>query len=87
MYPILAEMTTRGPNWVGLSSALVVMVIYGFIIALVIVVLLRLARYLGNAGKEQQRIRMEMTKVADEVHQMRKDIQSLSADLKSLKES
>ncbi len=48
---------------------------YAFLFILVIIVLLRLARYFGRAGKEQQRIRMELTKLADEVHQLRKNSQ------------
>ena len=87
MDSILAETAVRGDRLIGLGSALVVMVLYGFIIALVIIVLIRLARYLGNAGKEQQKIRMEMAKVADEVQKMREDLQSLGSDLKSLKDS
>jgi len=52
---------------------------YVFIIALVIIVLLRLARYFGNAGKEQQKMRLELSKLAEEVHQLRKNIQNLNA--------
>lgn len=59
-----------------MSSAIlttVVMVIYAFIFALVIISLVRMSRYFMSAGKEQKLIRMELAKVAEEVHLMRKE--------------
>ncbi|MHC4647832.1 MAG: hypothetical protein ACYTBJ_20410 [Planctomycetota bacterium] len=57
-------------NWGGLS-AVVALVFCAFIIALVIMCLIRVSRYFMNAGKEQKLIRMELGKLAEEVHQLR----------------
>jgi hypothetical protein len=46
--------------------------IYVFIFALIIICLIRVARYFRDAGKEQKLIRMELGKVAEEVHMLRK---------------
>jgi hypothetical protein len=47
---------------------------YLFIFFLVIIGLIRLVRYLGSARKEQQLMRMEMTKIAGEVELIRKKL-------------
>ena len=47
---------------------------YGFISALVIICLIRVATYLRTAGKEQKLIRMELGKVAEEVHLLRHEL-------------
>jgi hypothetical protein len=60
-----------------MSSAIlttVVMVIYAFIFALVIISLVRISRYFVTAGKEQKLIRMELGKLAEEVQQIRKQM-------------
>ncbi len=54
--------------------AVMIFLIYAFIIALVIICLIRVAKYLSTAGKEQKLIRMELGKVAEEVHQLRKEL-------------
>ena len=59
---------------------------YGFIFALVIIVLVRLAKFLGRANKEQQLTRLELGKVADEVQKMRRQIQDVSEKLPPAKE-
>ncbi|MBA7481677.1 hypothetical protein ES707_17151 [subsurface metagenome] len=41
---------------------------YGFIFALVIIGLVRLVKFLGTANKEMKLTRMEMGKLAEEVH-------------------
>ena len=61
-------------NMVGLGSALVVVVAYVFIISLVIVCLIRVSRYFLTAGKEQKMIRMELSKLAEEVHLIRQEL-------------
>jgi len=48
--------------------------IYAFLFGLVIVCLIRVARYFGNAGKEQKLIRLELGKVAEEVHLLRQEL-------------
>jgi hypothetical protein len=47
---------------------------YVFIIALVIISLVRVSRYFMTAGKEQKLIRLELGKVAEEVHQLRQQL-------------
>ena len=64
---------TRSP--VGpLLITLVVIGFYVFIFALIIIALIRIARYFKNAGKEQKLIRLELGKVAEEVHQLRQEL-------------
>jgi len=58
---------------------------YVFIFALVIIVLIRLARFLGKANREQQLTRIELGKVADEVQKMRHEIEDISVKLPSSK--
>jgi ammonia channel protein AmtB len=53
----------------------VVYVVYVFIIALVIICLIRMVKYLATSSKEQRLIRMELSKVAEEVHLMREKIE------------
>ena len=60
-----------------MSSAIlttVVMIIYAFIFALVIISLVRISRYFMSAGKEQKLIRMELSKLAEEVHIIRQEL-------------
>ncbi len=47
---------------------------YVFIFALVIICLIRVSRYFLTAGKEQKLIRMEIGKLAEEVHQLRHEL-------------
>jgi len=61
-------------NMVGLAAALIVIVAYAFIFALVIICLIRVSRYFLTAGKEQKLIRMEIGKLAEEVHQLRQEL-------------
>ena len=56
--------------------ALVVFLCYVLIFALVISCLVRLSRYLRTAGKEQKLIRMELGKLAEEVHQIRQEFKN-----------
>lgn len=48
---------------------------YAFIFALIIICLIRVSRYFMNAGKEQKLIRMELGKLADEVHLIRQKLE------------
>ena len=47
---------------------------YVFIFALIIITLIRVSRYFRNAGKEQKLLRLELGKLADEVHQIRQEM-------------
>ena len=58
----------------GTLMVLVVFAVYAFIFALVIICLVRVSRYFRTAGKEQKLIRMELGKVAEEVHLMRQEL-------------
>jgi uncharacterized membrane-anchored protein YhcB (DUF1043 family) len=66
---------------VQLAPTVIVVVLYAFIYGLVIIVLIRLARFLGKANREQQLTRLEMGKVADEVQKMRQELQGVSSKL------
>ncbi|MBW8017412.1 MAG: hypothetical protein FVQ82_14620 [Planctomycetes bacterium] len=52
----------------------IVLIAYVFIFALIIICLIRLAKYLGYAKNEHKLIRMELGKLAEEVHLIREDI-------------
>ncbi|MHC4154796.1 MAG: hypothetical protein ACYST6_07735 [Planctomycetota bacterium] len=60
-------------NWGGLF-AVIALVFCAFIIALVIMCLIRVSRYFMNAGKEQKLIRIEIGKLAEEVHLLRQEL-------------
>ncbi len=60
----------------GTLMVLVVFAVYAFIFALVIICLVRVSRYFRTAGKEQKLIRMELGKVAEEVHLLRQELKS-----------
>jgi hypothetical protein len=60
----------------GVLMAVAMLALYVFIFALVIICLIRVARYFGNAGKEQKLIRLELGKVAEEVHLLRQEFKS-----------
>ena len=59
---------------VSILMVLVVFAVYAFIFALVIICLVRVSRYFRTAGKEQKLIRMELGKVAEEVHLIRQEL-------------
>ena len=54
----------------------VIFLFYVFIVALVIICLIRMVKYLAASGKEQKLIRMELSKVAEEVHLMREKLEA-----------
>ena len=49
--------------------------LYIFIFSVVIICLIRMSKYFSTAGKEQKLIRMEIGKLAEEVHQLRQELQ------------
>lgn len=77
---VATEMTTAvhiAPQQVNYSVwilPLLMLLVYVFIIGLIIVGLIRLIKYLGSAKKEQKLMRMELGKLAEEVHLIRKEI-------------
>ena len=53
---------------VGDLFTVIVLMFYAFIFALVIICLVRGSRYFMTAGKEQKLMRMELSRLAEEVH-------------------
>lgn len=47
---------------------------YGFIFALIIIGLVRLVKFLGSADKEMKLTRIEVGKLAEEVHLLRQEL-------------
>lgn len=66
------EMTRLG----GLLTAFLVLAAYVFVFALIIICLIRASHYFRNAGKEQKLMRIEMGKLAEEVHLLRQEIKN-----------
>lgn len=60
----------------GFLTFLIVIAAYVFIFALVIICLIRVSKYFMNAGKEQKLIRMELGKLAEEVHLLRQEMKN-----------
>jgi hypothetical protein len=60
--------------WTVSVFGILAFAIYVFIFALIIICLIRVARYFRDAGKEQKLIRMELGKVAEEVHLLRQEM-------------
>jgi len=61
-------------NVAPILTVLDMLTVYAFIFALVIICLVRVSRYFRTAGKEQKLIRMELGKVAEEVHLLRQEL-------------
>jgi len=57
-------------------GGIMVLFLYAFLIALVIICLIRISRYFLTAGKEQKLIRMEIGKLAEEVRILRQELKS-----------
>ena len=55
-------------------APIIILISYAFIFALIIICLIRVARYFRNAGNEQKLIRMELGKLAEEVHLLRQEM-------------
>ncbi len=65
---------SRAPQSTLLIIPCIMFVIFGGILCLIIVGLVKLIKFLGTAGREQKLIRMELSKLADEVHQIRREL-------------
>jgi len=63
-----------GKPVISFLGVFILLAAYAFIFALVIICLIRVARYFRNAGKEQKLIRMELGKFAEEVHLLRQEL-------------
>jgi hypothetical protein len=61
------------PNVGGLLLAILALAAYVFVFALIIICLIRVSSYFRNAGKEQKLMRIEMGKLAEEVHLLRQE--------------
>lgn len=61
------------PDFGGLLTAFVMIGAYVFIFALIVISLIRVARYFRTAGKEQKLLRIELGKLAEEVHLLRQE--------------
>lgn len=55
-------------------AVILMVVVYAFIFGLIIICLIRLVKYLGIAKNEQKLMRMELGKLAEEVHLIREDL-------------
>ena len=64
------------PEDLGFWLVPVILAVYVFIFALVIICLIRISTYFRTAGKEQKLIRMELGKVAEEVHLLRQELKT-----------
>lgn len=73
MNEFILAATTR-PSIAPLFLTMLVMGIYVFLFALVIICLIRIARFFKNAGNEQKLMRFELGKVAEEVHLLRQEM-------------
>ena len=60
----------------GTLMVLVVFAVYAFIFALIIICLIRVSRYFMTAGKEQKLMRMELGKLAEDVHLIRRKLEN-----------
>ena len=68
---VVVEPQTRSFISIG---GLIIFLVYGGILVLIIIGLLRLVRFLGTANKEMKLTRMEVGKLAEEVHLLRQEL-------------
>ena len=69
-----------GSNFGGFLTAFLVLGAYVFVFILIIISLIRVSRYFKNAGKEQKLMRIEMGKLAEEVHLLRREMKGDKSD-------
>jgi len=69
---MIGSTLANGPA--GFIPLLVGLAAYVFIFALIIICLVRASRYFMTAGKEQKLTRIEIGKLAKEVHQLRQQL-------------
>lgn len=61
-------------SFINIGGGLIIFLVYGGILVLIIIGLLRLVRFLGTANKEMKLTRMEVGKLAEEVHLLRQEL-------------
>ena len=71
---ILATTSTTLYSPVGIILFIVMLTVYVGIPVLVISFLIRTVKYFKKAGNEQKLIRLELSKLADEVQQIRQEL-------------
>ncbi len=71
----VAEPPVVEPQTRMFIGGLIVILVYSGIITLIIIGLIRLVRFLGSAGKEMKLTRMELGKLAEEVHLLRQELE------------
>ena len=74
---ILARLVT---NLGEFLLVFLMMAAYVFIFVLIIISLIRVSRYFKNAGKEQKLLRIEIGKLAEEMHLLRREIKGDQKD-------
>lgn len=60
----------------GFLVTLIAIAAYVFIFALIIICLIRVSRYFMTAGKEQKLLRIELGKLAEDVHLIRQKLEN-----------
>src|SRR3989339_2144031 len=60
-------------------GTIIILLIYAGILALILVGLIRFIKFLSSVPKEQKLLRMELGKLAEEVHQIRKELKDKEA--------
>jgi len=70
---LLAEVK---PITVFSLGGILVLLVYVFFMCLIIIGLIRLVRFLGSASKEIKLTRIEVGKLAEEVHLLRQELES-----------
>ena len=73
---ILVAVEPQTRWWAISIGGLIFFLIYGGLVALIIIGLIRLVRFLGSAGKEMKLTRMEVGKLAEEVHLLRQELKA-----------
>lgn len=76
-------LAAAGPRSGSMVLTVVAMGIYALLFALVIICLIRIARFFRTAGTEQKLIRLELGKVAEEVHLLRQEMKGGKAQASS----
>ena len=71
---LLAQGYGEPSSWVQFFGRLIVAAVSVALITLVIICIYRAAEYFGSAKKEQKLLRIEMGKLAEEVHLLRQEL-------------
>jgi hypothetical protein len=74
MYEFILAATASRPSITPIFLTLLIIGFFVFLFALVIICLIRIGRFFRTAGNEQKMIRLELGKVAEEVHLLRQEM-------------